>query len=623
LLYLTHYAFISIHYIFFEHFTLGTMDKSFDYIIVGGGTAGLVLASRLSEDPNTSIIVLEAGKDLKQDPRVQIPALFTTIMSEADYGLASTPQESLNNRVLKTTQGKALGGSSAINGQAFIAPTKAGIDAWARLGATGWTFETLQPYYKKSYTLQLPDAETQKHIGISWLDADIHGSSGPIRTSFPAQLEDPLAKAWIDTFKNLRFGAVGDPFSGKSLGGYSNLASVDSETKTRSYAAPAYGSPAAERGVRVLTEALVQKILFDTAESSDAVATGVEAIIGGETQTFQAKKEVILCAGAFGTPKILELSGIGNEELLRQLDIPVTVHSPNVGENLQDHLMTGVSLEAVDGVVTVDPLLRQEPEAIAAAMQQYTEHKKGPMTIGGVQSCAFMPVLEFHASNNQRESTMQECIDSLLSTPDERRSAIRDIFIQPSEPTCMMFMFLAQANLHDDSGGSFVGSSLQQGNFISLGLETSLPFSRGTVHISSADPTAKQVIDPRYFSHPLDIEIMARNLLDVERLHKVAPLSNFIKVNGRRNHPDAFLSDLESAKKYLRDTVKTAYHFCGTAAMLPREKGGVVDERLRVYGTANLRVCDASIFPIIPAANIMSSVYAVAERGADIIRGRI
>ncbi|KAL3483019.1 glucose-methanol-choline oxidoreductase [Aspergillus germanicus] len=599
------------------------MATSADYIIVGGGTAGLVIASRLSEDPDTSIIVLEAGKDLTQDPRVQIPALFTTIMAEADYGLASTPQTSLNNRTLKTTQGKALGGSSAINGQAFVAPTKAGIDAWASLGATGWTFENLQPYYKKSYTLQLPDSETQKHIGIEWLDSKINGSSGPIKASFPAQLEDPLAKAWIDTFKNLGLGAVGDPFSGKFLGGYSNLASVDSATKTRSYAAPAYGGPAIERGVRILTETLVQRILFDTANSSDVVATGVEARIGGQVQTFHAKKEVILCAGAFGTPKILELSGIGNEELLRQLDIPITIHNPNVGENLQDHLMTGVSFEAVDGVVTVDALLRQEPEAIATAMQQYTEHKKGPMTIGGVQSCAFMPVLDFHASNSQRESTMQEYIDPLLPNPDERSKAIQRIFIQPDEPTCMMFMFLAQANLHDDTGDSFVGSSLQQGNFISLGLETNLPFSRGNAHISSANPAVKQVIDPRYFSHPLDLEIMARNLLDVERLHKVAPLSNFIKPNGRRNHPDAFLSGIESAKKYLRDTAKTAYHFCGTAAMLPWEKGGVVDERLKVYGTTNLRVCDASVFPLIPAANIMSSVYAVAERGADIIRGRI
>ncbi|KAL2808458.1 glucose-methanol-choline oxidoreductase [Aspergillus granulosus] len=594
-----------------------------DYIIVGGGTAGLVIASRLSEEPDTSIIVLEAGKDLTQDPRVQIPALFTTIMSEADYGLSSVPQTTMKNRIIKTTQGKALGGSSAINGQAFVPATKAGIDAWASLGATSWTWESLQPYYKKSYTLQLPDAETQKHIGLDWLDTGIHGSSGPIKVSFPAQLEDPLAKAWVETFSALGFGVVRDPFSGKPLGGYSNLASVDKETKTRSYAAPAYGGPAAGRGVHILTETLAQRILFNGASTSEVVATGVEALIGGQVRTVQAKKEVILCAGAFGTPKLLELSGIGNEGLLAKLDIPVTIHNPNVGENLQDHLMTGVCFEAIDGVVTIDPLLRQESEAIEAAMQQYAEHKKGPMTIGGIQSSAFMPVFDFHASNNQRTSTMQDFIDPLLSTPDDRRKAIRDIFSQPNEPTCMMFMFLSQADMHDDTSGSFIGSSLQQGNFISLGFETNFLFSRGNVHITSADPTVQQAVDPRYFSHPLDLEIMARNLLDVERLHKVAPLSNYFKPNGRRNHGDAFLTDLESAKKYILDTAKTAYHYCGTAAMLPREKGGVVDERLKVYGTANLRICDSSIFPLIPAANIMSSVYAVAEKGADVIRGKI
>ncbi|KAL3455051.1 alcohol oxidase [Aspergillus heterothallicus] len=594
-----------------------------DYVIVGGGTAGLVIASRLSEDPNASIIVLEAGKDLSQDPRVQTPALWTTVMAEAAYALATVPQPSLKNRILKTPQGKALGGSSAINGQAFIPPTKAGIDAWNTLGATGWTWENLQPYYKKSHTLQLPDAETQKHIGLDWLDTDLHGNSGPLKASFPAQLEDPLARAWNETFKTLGFGADADPFSGCSLGGHSNLATVDAGTKTRSYAASAYGVPALEQGVQIVTEALVQRILFEGAGTSEMVATGVEVIINGEIQTVQARKEVIICAGAFGTPKVLELSGIGNKEILGRLNIPVIVDNPNVGENLQDHLMTGVSFEAIDGVVTADPLLRQEPEAIAAAMQQYMEHKKGPMTIGGVQSCASMPILDFHNSNPERTSTTQEYIDTLLSDPDDRGTAIRDIFSQPNEPICTMFMFLAQANLHDDSGDSFVGNSLQHGNFISLGLETSLPFSRGTAHITSADPAANQAIDPRYFSHPLDLELMARNLLDVERLHKVAPLSDFLTPKGRRNHPDAFLTDIESAKKYILDTAKTAYHYCGTAAMLPREKGGVVDERLKVYGTANLRVCDSSIFPLIPAANPMSSVYAVAERGADIIRGRI
>lgn len=184
-----------------------------------------------------------------------------------------------------------------------------------------------------------------------------------------------------------------------------------------------------------------------------------------------------------------------------------------------------------------------------------------------------------------------------------------------------MFMFLAQANLHETSGKSFVGAHLLPENYLSLGIIQSLPFSRGTAHISSANPSDQQIIDPQYFSHPLDIEVMARNLLDVEKLHKAEALARYLKPKGKRNHPDSFITDLESAKKYLRDTVTTAYHSCGTASMLPEGKGGVVNEKLLVYDTTNLRVCDASIFPLIPRANIMSTVYAVAEKAADIIKG--
>lgn len=279
--------------------------------------------------------------------------------------------------------------------------------------------------------------------------------------------------------------------------------------------------------------------------------------------------------------------------------------------------MSGISFEAADGVMTGDPLMRQEPEAIQEAMRLYTEHQAGPFTIGGVQSSAFMPCLDENGTKN--ESYIKELMDRFLSGPKERDEAIRDIFAQPDSPTCSQFMFLCQANLHE-TGESFVGQQLQPGNFVSLGVIQGIPFSRGSSHISSANAEDKQTIDPRYFSHPLDLEIMARNLLDVEKLHKAKPLSQFLKPNGRRNHPDAFLTDLDSAKKYLRDTATTSYHACGTAAMLPREKGGVVDEKLRVYGTTNLRVCDSSILPVVTVGNIMTAVYAVAERGADIIK---
>ncbi|PLB48145.1 glucose-methanol-choline oxidoreductase [Aspergillus steynii IBT 23096] len=591
-----------------------------DYVIVGGGTAGLTLAARLSENSTKSIVVLEAGRNLLEDPRVNIPALWTTLMgSEADWQLQTVPQAALGDRVIKEPQGKLLGGSSGINGQAFIAPSQAGIDAWSKMGAKSWTWEKLHPYYKKSYTVQLPDDATKAHIGIDWLDQSSNGTSGPLKVSFPAVIQDPLCRAWVDTFKATGHGITADPFSGKSTGGYSNLAAVDSETKTRSYAASAYGRPAMERpNVHIITEALVQRILFNESEGPNVTASGIEALVQGQIRTVNANTEVIVCAGALNSPKLLELSGIGNEEILRQHNIPAVVHNPNVGENLQDHLMSGISFEVVDGVVTGDPLLRQKPEAVQAAMQLYTEHKAGPMTIGGVQSSSFMPLVDFQ--NPHDSSAMKKYLDGFLSDPSNRDQAIREILEQPDAPTCSMFMFLAQANLHEATGKSFVGQDLQPGNYLSMGVIQSLPFSRGRVHLASTDPSDKPTVDPRYFSHPLDLDIMARNLQDVEKLHTVEPLAKFLKPGGRRNHPDAFLSDLDSAKKYLRDTATTTYHSSGTAAMLPRENGGVVDETLRVYGTTNLRICDASIFPLIPAANIMSTVYAVAERAADIIK---
>jgi len=197
---------------------------------------------------------------------------------------------------------------------------------------------------------------------------------------------------------------------------------------------------------------------------------------------------------------------------------------------------------------------------------------------------------------------------------------VRSIIETPDESTAAWFAFLAQANLHEH-GKSFVGSDLLPENFASLGCSQSHPFSRGSSHISSADIDAVPDIDPRYFSHPADLEIMARHVQSLEMLRQTKELDPFFKPDGKRNHPDSFkIKDLDGAKKYVLDTAITTFHTCGTAAMLPKDKGGVVNEKLVVYGTNNLRVVDASIFPLIPRGNILSSVYAVAEKAADIIK---
>lgn len=365
----------------------------------------------------------------------------------------------------------------------------------------------------------------------------------------------------------------------------------------------------------------MQKVLFaaPTGTGSGVTATGVEVILQGQTYQISAKREVLVTAGALNTPKLLELSGIGNEEILRQFGIPVVVSNPNVGENLQDHLMSGLSLEVNDEVDTADALMRQEPEALQAAMQMYTEKQEGPLAHGGLQSGSFMPVKEFQDAHGQTK--MQQHLESILgaeSNATGRDQAIRDILSQPNAPISFQVVFMAQVSLHD-SDKTF-SQGLLPGKFVTLGTIYSLPFSRGSVHIASGNQADPQTIDPQFFSNPVDLDLMARGLLDLEKLHQAKPLAQYFKPEGRRNHPDAFLTDLESAKRYLRDTATTTFHSCGTAAMLPKESGGVVDEQLRVYGTTNLRVCDASIFPLIPGGNIMSTVYAVAERAADIIK---
>lgn len=535
-----------------------------------------------------------------------------------------------------------LGGSSAINQLALIYPSKSSIDAWARLGNKGWDFETLVPYYQKFHTFNPPSAQTAESLATDYIDKAVQGQSGPIQSSFPEFL-GPLGKAWPETFKNLNFAMTTDPLSGQSIGGFSYLSSIDPKNWERSHAGSAYYAPVADRpNLHLYTNSQVEKIIFekprrirgtelrihDPVEYSDEqsyeeiVAVGVRFTRNGKREIRRARDEVILCAGVFQSPQILEISGIGSPNLLRSHGIQVVVENPNVGENLQDHPVTGMSFEVVDGLPTIDMI--RDPQVIQAAMGAYQSSRQGPLT-SGFHSVASLPVVEFLSEKGKSE--LAQLLDTHAHTSSTSQSPsqssqyaiLRSILESPSDGSIIIGMGASQLHFHKELQRDIYAIT-DPGNYMSFLVALAHPYSRGTVHIASASPSDPPTIDPQYLSNPLDLEILSRHMRFIPTIAETQPLASLVKDGGRRLPPNVDISSVDAAKEHCKRNLITNNHPCGTCAMLPSEKGGVVDDRLRVYGVSGLRVVDASIFPMIPRGNIQSSVYAVAERAADLIR---
>jgi len=600
-----------------------------DFVIIGGGTSGITLAARLSEDPNVSVLVIEAGNDMSQDPRVVTPAMWPSLLgTDAAWNFTSTPQRHVSGRSLPMTGGKMIGGSTGLNGCAFIANSRTNVDAWQSIGNPGWGWDDMLPYYKKVYTLTLPSAEMQKELGLEYVDPQLHGS-GPIQVSFPDRVVDPIARAWVKSLSGLGWPMKTDPFSGQAVGGYINGAIIDPNSKTRSYAGNAYFSQAKERpNFQVITSAQVQKIILkQTSEGHQA--TGVEYIKDGKVETAEARSEVILSAGALNSPKVLELSGIGHKDILSAVGIETLVESPGVGEHLQDHVLVGVSFEVEDGIETKDDVRRQDPKAIGAAMEAYQTSQSGTFSVGGDYCSALLPVPDFQSESGKAE--MEEILAGVSSpAPGSFESdlqkyalaAIRD----PNEATGGYFFYAARADFKGPGTTTQVEDLFEgtdKGNHITILTRLMNPLSLGTVHIASKELDAAPLINPAWLSHPLDSELLARHLRYIDEIATSEPLRSQLKKDGARTPGiarDFRRVPLQESKDYIAAAAVTSWHLTGTCAMMPRSKGGVVDSRLRVYGVKNLRVVDASIIPICPRANSQTSAYAVAEKAADLIR---
>ncbi|GIZ42013.1 hypothetical protein CKM354_000529400 [Cercospora kikuchii] len=604
-------------------------SDEYDYVVVGGGTAGLTVAARLSENTNTTVAVLEAGEDRSQDVNVLAPNLLTSLYSDEryDWNYHTTPQEHVNNNVIAHPRGKQLGGSSAINFLWWTHASQQDINNWGRLGNKNWSWEALEPFFDKSETFIRPSTQTKEALRTEYIDQSVHGDDGPILTTF-ADIYFPLDEAWPRTYETLGLAVDGDPRDGLALGGYTNMLNMDPESRSRSYAATTYLQDASKRhNFKAITGAHVQRILFDQ-DGGTPRAVGATYSINGTTHKVFAKKEVILSAGAFGSPQLLELSGVGDPEVLQKYDIEQVVENHNVGEGLEDHVYVPLGYEVRPGIFTLDDFANET--LFDEAYRDFIDRREGPLAttsamsallsleqIGGYDRADLNQTFSMYCSSTmsagENASQMKLCrpgtAQQSILCDDIHKEAVMQEFAVPGG---MSPQFV------NDTSKLFASSV--PGNFFTITAVLEHPFSRGSVHINSAKASEYPIIDPKYLSHPLDVKLLAAAALHLQSVVQTPPLSNLLAGNGTIYQPGYHKLDEANVEDWVRESLQSEYHPCGTAAMLPREHGGVVDERFRVYGVEGLRVIDASVFPLIPRANIQSLVYAIAERGADFIK---
>lgn len=565
--------------------------------------------------------------------------------SSADWCFKTTPQHGLGGRQMGFAQGRLLGGSSALNSMNFVVSAKSNIDQWAELGNTGWDWATLSASLQKVYTLH----------GQSGNSVD-ESASGSVQVTVPDE-DSKWPQVWRETIAELGFPAHNHPLSGTISGAVSYPDSVDPTSKTRSYACNAYLNSATSRpNLTVWTSVLVEKILFNTSteDGGDPIAAGVQyartkddEVASGQKVT--ARVEVILSAGAINSPRLLELSGVGDAARLTSVGIPVVVDNPFVGENLQNHPVVPLSFETItgEGLQTIDGLNRQDPAALGAAMEAYGR-QTGPLSKSNGNVMAHMPFPNIATEAGKRElemilsnafTTLDTGATKTTPTYDEKlKSYVRSVLKSADESSAFYITVPGWASYTPD--GSWEPIPAGNETYFSIPVLLAHPLSRGSVHITKGKTNDDQPselgleINPNYLAHPLDIEILARHVQFVESVMAATgtPLAQSLNQSkgAKRSSalppgPRAFAGDegLDLARKYVRESAVGAFHYVGTCSMLPSGSGGVVDPQLRVYGCRNLRVCDASVIPLATRANTMATVYAIAERAAEIIKSGI
>jgi choline dehydrogenase len=529
-----------------------TEKSTFDYIIVGAGSAGAIISARLSDDPDVSVLLIEAGPD-DGAFTIRMPAAVSINIKGDRYNwqYRTEPQAALGGRALYQPRGKVLGGSSSLNGMIFIRGHALDYDRWVEEGATGWSYADVLPYFKR----------IEDFVGG---EDSYRGAGGAIPVT-RGWASSPLHAAFIEAGQQ-----AGHPFSadvnGRQQHGVSyfdkNIKGGERWSTSRGYIAPRRS----RSNLRVLTNAAVHRVTFDK-----RTATGVEVLATGATQRFMARREIILCAGAFNTPKILMLSGVGEADHLKRLAIPVVEDAPEVGANLQDHTEVHVQYRCTQPITLFGDL---RPLKKLYNGMRWLIDRSGQAATNHYDTGAFL-------------------------FADER----------VSHPDCQLHFVPIVYNNSVERRVDCHGFRVHAGPM--------RPLSRGTVTLRSADPRDPPLIQPNYFSEPKDWRDM-RRIVDLSR--DIFCRKAFDDFRGPEMSPGAGVRDGQAMDDFIREWGDTGYHPSSTCRMGTDDRAVVAPDG-RVRGVSGLRVCDASIMPSIVSGNLNAPVMMMAEKISDLIRG--